>query len=152
MTDQPCPDAIRRALRAHTTMTLAYGDEHGPGACAVLYAPTDEAAPRLLFVTAAGTRHGRALPDAAVAFTAQRDGQEWSALTGLQGTGVCAELTGAAREAAWPVYRDRFPFVDADQTLRAAMARTGLWELRPTWLRFIDNGRGFGHKEEWRAP
>ncbi|MEU8917669.1 pyridoxamine 5'-phosphate oxidase [Streptomyces nigrescens] len=180
-----CPEAIRRALAAHTTMTLAYVDEDGPQACAVLYAtgvvagaedggaagvgaggPSGGASgaasgvaeagvvgagPALYFVTATTTRHGRALvePGARVAFTAQRDGQEWSGLTGLQGRGRCRPLTGAERAAGWQVYVERFPFVAASDRLRAALERTTLWELRPDWLRLIDNGQGFGHKEEW---
>ncbi|MGW7639028.1 pyridoxamine 5'-phosphate oxidase [Streptomyces decoyicus] len=182
----PCPEAIRRALAAHTTMTLAYADEDGPQACAVLYATdasvvagandatdvtgaTDmtesagaagavggEAAgagPALYFVTATTTRHGRALaePGARVAFTAQQDGQEWSALTGLQGRGGCRVLAGGERAAGWRIYLERFPFVAASDRLRAALERTELWELRPDWLRLIDNGRGFGHKEEWSS-
>ncbi|WP_411137048.1 pyridoxamine 5'-phosphate oxidase [Streptomyces sp. C10] len=182
---QDCPEAIRRALAAHTTMTLAYVDEDGPQACAVLYAtgvmagaeaggaaaaeaggPSGGASgaasgvagagavgagPALYFVTATTTRHGRALvePGARVAFTAQRDGQEWSGLTGLQGRGRCRPLTGAERAAGWQVYVERFPFVAASDRLRAALERTTLWELRPDWLRLIDNGQGFGHKEEW---
>ncbi|GAA2295264.1 hypothetical protein Scani_17420 [Streptomyces caniferus] len=196
----PCPEAIRRALAAHTTMTLAYVDEEGPQACAVLYATdavevlealeapeaaaavetaeTVEAAPAvdaprgvpgvescggteagdlagagpaLYFVTSGTTRHGRALaePGARVAFTAQRDGQEWSGLTGLQGRGRCRPLAGAERAAGWRVYLERFPFVAASDRLRDALERTTLWELRPDWLRLIDNGQGFGHKEEW---
>ncbi|MGW7492035.1 pyridoxamine 5'-phosphate oxidase [Streptomyces sp. NPDC054786] len=198
----PCPEGIRRALAAHTTMTLAYVDEEGPQACAVLYAAdtvgaghasdaagavdtvhaagatratgaadaadatnaTDAAdaqggtavgaGPALYFVTAATTRHGRALaePGARVAFTAQRDGQEWSGLTGLQGRGRCRALTGAERAAGWRVYLERFPFVAASDRLRDALERTALWELRPDWLRLIDNGQGFGHKEEWSGP
>ncbi|MGW9170860.1 hypothetical protein [Streptomyces decoyicus] len=189
----PCPEAIRRALAAHTTMTLAYADEDGPQACAVLYATdatvgtdasemtdgtyatdvTDAthatgvagavgaagveaagAGPALYFVTATTTRHGRALaePGARVAFTAQRDGQEWSALTGLQGRGRCRTLAGAERAAGWRIYLERFPFVAASDRLRAALERTELWELRPDWLRLIDNGQGFGHKEEWPSP
>ncbi|WP_235468683.1 pyridoxamine 5'-phosphate oxidase [Streptomyces platensis] len=214
-----CPEVIVQALAAHTTMTLAYMDEDGPQACAVLYATgaaegpegpeatagagevpgatgdadgtdgADEsvasgvssgaaggadgraadgaaggatgvtggleagAGPALYFVTATTTRHGRALaepgPGARVAFTAQRDGQEWSGLTGLQGRGRCRPLTGAERAAGWQVYVERFPFVAASDRLRAALERTTLWELRPDWLRLIDNGQGFGHKEEW---
>ncbi|WP_405743673.1 pyridoxamine 5'-phosphate oxidase [Streptomyces sp. NBC_01525] len=148
-----CPAGIRQALAAHTTLTLAYTDDDGPQACAVLYAPGgDASAPLLYFVTAHSTRHGRALarPGARVAFTAQRDGQEWSGLTGLQGRGGCRELTGAARAGGWAAYTGRFPFVAGDERLRAALERTALWELRPDWLRLIDNGRGFGHKQEWR--
>ncbi|MFE6742165.1 hypothetical protein [Streptomyces tubercidicus] len=187
-----CPAAIRRALAAHTTLTLAYADEDGPQACAVLYATeaggVAEAAqasgvsgarggsgargagggdvggssgeeggqaagagPALYFVTATTTRHGRALaePGARVAFTAQRDGQEWSGLTGIQGRGRCRPLAGEERAAGWQVYVERFPFVASSDRLRAALERTTLWELRPDWLRLIDNGQGFGHKEEW---
>ncbi|MFE1771808.1 hypothetical protein [Streptomyces sp. NPDC059008] len=202
-----CPVAIRQALATHTTMTLAYVDEDGPQACAVLYATEAPDAPNsagsgygdgavagpgvvadeggdagagddagagagpgdapgtvltagpssdpvLYFVTATTTRHGRALaePGARVAFTAQRDGQEWSGLTGLQGRGHCRPLTGAERAAGWRIYTERFPFVEASDRLRAALERTTLWELRPDWLRLIDNGQGFGHKEEWRRP
>ncbi|PJJ03606.1 hypothetical protein BX264_3992 [Streptomyces sp. 2333.5] len=155
----PCPETIRRALAAHTTMTLAYTDEDGPQACAVLYAtgaesiaaPAAVPGPVLYFVTAATTRHGRALagPGARAAFTAQRDGQEWTGLTGLQGRGDCRILTGADRAAAWQVYLARFPFVAGSERLRDALERTSLWVLRPDWLRLIDNGQGFGHKEEW---
>ncbi|MEZ0091993.1 pyridoxamine 5'-phosphate oxidase family protein [Streptacidiphilus sp. EB129] len=148
---QDCPPEILRGLDAHTTVTLAYGDADGPGACAVLYAVTPEG--RLVFVSARTTRHGRALAaDGTVAFTAQADGQDWQSLTGIQGSGVCALLTGAERDRAWAVYRARFPFVDADPRLAGALARTELWELRPTRLRLVDNARGFGHKLEWTAP
>ncbi|WEB41133.1 pyridoxamine 5'-phosphate oxidase family protein [Streptomyces yunnanensis] len=153
--DAACPAGIRRALDGHTTMTLAYADEDGPQACAVLYAAGEAAdgAPVLYFVTAASTRHGRALgePGARAAFTVQRDGQEWSGLTGIQGRGSCRRLDGDERAAGWRAYTARFPFVAADERLRAALERTALWELRPDWLRLIDNAQGFGHKEEWRV-
>ncbi len=172
-----CPEVIRRALAAHTTLTLAYVDEGGPQACAVLYAtggatassgpapdhapdgapghgPDLGSGPALYFVTATTTRHGRALaePDARVAFTVQRDGQEWGELTGIQGRGRCRILAGAERAAGWRVYTERFPFVEQSDRLRDALERTTLWELRPDWLRLIDNGQGFGHKEEWQRP
>ncbi|MEU5242362.1 pyridoxamine 5'-phosphate oxidase family protein [Streptomyces lydicus] len=172
-----CPVAMRRALAAHTTLTLAYVDEDGPQACAVLYAtggttassspapdhapdsapgrgPDVGSGPALYFVTATTTRHGRALaePDARVAFTVQRDGQEWGELTGIQGRGRCRILAGAERAAGWRVYTERFPFVEQSDRLRDALERTTLWELRPDWLRLIDNGQGFGHKEEWQRP
>lgn len=151
------PPGMWEALAGHSTVTLAYVDAEGPQACAVLYAAgwaADGPGPVLYFVTAVSTRHGRALaePGARVAFTAQRDGQEWSALTGLQGRGGVRALAADERPAGWDVYTGRFPFVTADARLAAALERTTLWELRPDWLRLIDNGQGFGHKEEWRRP
>ncbi|KNB52045.1 pyridoxamine 5'-phosphate oxidase [Streptomyces caatingaensis] len=150
---------IRAALDAHSTLTLAYVDADGPQACAVFYAvfcPVTEAsgatgAPALVFVTSPTTRHGRALlpGDVPVAFTAQRDGQEWTGLTGVQGRGLCRRLAGAERAAALEAYRERFPYVEHDERLRQAMERADLWELRPRWLRLVDNGRGFGHRTEW---
>lgn len=160
------PPEIRAALDAHTTLTLAYGDDDGPQACAVLYVvrnppPYEPGSPgedrgedeiSLVFVTSTTTRHGRALAsgNARVAFTAQRDGQEWTALTGVQGRGSCRLLAGAERAAAWDAYRTRFPYVERSERLRQAMDRAELWELRPDWLRLVDNGRGFGHRTEWR--
>lgn len=146
-------DAILTALHAHTTLTLAYADADGPQACAVLYAPVGDGA--LVFVTAPTTRHARGLTsDPRAAFTVQADGQRWTELTGVQGRGVVRRLPdrGPERAAAWAAYTQRFPFVAADERLAAALASTALWELRPSWLRLIDNARGFGTKTEWRAP
>ncbi|MEU4212067.1 pyridoxamine 5'-phosphate oxidase [Streptomyces sp. NPDC026206] len=153
------PPTIRAALDAHTTLTLAYVDEGGPQACAVFYAVADRQpdsgqGPCLVFVASPGTRHGRALlsGDARVAFTAQCDGQDWTALTGIQGRGTCRLLEGADRATAWHAYSARFPYVEGTDRLRQAMERSELWELRPDWLRVVDNGRGFGHKTEWPHP
>jgi uncharacterized protein YhbP (UPF0306 family) len=144
------PPEIRAALAAHTTLTLAFADAEGPGACAVLYACAPDGS--LVLVTARTTRHGGALAaDGSAAFTAQADGQDWLSLTGIQGRGQCVLLTGDQREAGWAAYVARFPFVGADPRLGEALRRTDLWALRPTWLRLIDNGRGFGHKQEWSA-
>ncbi|MBF9068001.1 pyridoxamine 5'-phosphate oxidase family protein [Streptacidiphilus fuscans] len=158
--DEPRPDAalldaaLLDALRAHTTLTLAYADADGPQACAVLYAIGADAS--LVFVTAATTRHGRALsvaPAVPVAFTAQADGQEWTALTGVQGRGVCRRLAdGPERDAAWRAYTERHPFVTADPRLQSALESTALWAIHPTWLRLIDNSRGFATKLEWQSP
>lgn len=138
-------------LADYTTVTLAYVDETGePQACAVFYALTG--AGSLIFVSSRSTRHGRALAtDGRVAFTAQAEGQHWATITGVQGRGTATPLAGAARAAAFSTYTGRFPFVADDERLRAALAATDLWELRPTWLRLIDNARGFGHQQEWPA-
>ncbi|WP_042386402.1 pyridoxamine 5'-phosphate oxidase family protein [Streptacidiphilus melanogenes] len=146
-------DAILTALRAHTTLTLAYGDADGPQACAVLYAVTGEGS--LVFVSSATTRHGGGLAnDPRAAFTVQADGQRWTELQGVQGRGAVRRLADGSpeRATAWAAYTQRFPFVTADERLGAALAATDLWELRPSWLRLIDNARGFGVKTEWTAP
>ncbi|MEV7281438.1 pyridoxamine 5'-phosphate oxidase [Streptomyces sp. NPDC093111] len=149
-TDGP-PDRLRAALAAHTTLALAYTDDDGPQACAVFHAVTDTGS--LVFLTARSTRHGAALarqaPGARVAFTAHRDAQKWSSLTGLQGRGLCERATGPALAAARAAYARRFPFVATAGRLAQALSRADHWEIHPTWLRLVDNSRGFGHKTEW---
>lgn len=54
------------------------------------------------------------------------------------------------------VYAGKFPFV-ADWLLRRGaapmelagpLADSVIWQLRPTWVRLIDNSQGFRHKDE----
>jgi hypothetical protein len=159
MTTEPSdlPDEIRDALAAHNTLTLAYCDDEGPQACAVFYAWEQEPdlSPRLVFLTSRSTRHGRALAGHAsgeevpVAFTAQADGQHWQTIIGLQGRGSCRLLDGDARENARILYTSRYPFVADEGNLAQALASVDLWEITVDWLRLIDNGRGFAHKQEW---
>ena len=41
------------------------------------------------------------------------------------------------------------PFVAA---LKPLIARNQLYVFTPTWLRLVDNRRGFGYKQEWTLP
>ncbi|TMR96832.1 pyridoxamine 5'-phosphate oxidase [Nonomuraea basaltis] len=140
------PPPIQRELAAHTTLTLAYADEH-PQACAVFYALAPDGS--LAFLSSRSTAHGRALATAPpeglpAAFTAHDDHQAWTALHGLQGRGRCRPAPKAARDA----YIRRFPFVT---TLAAALAAADCWELRPDWIRLVNNAQGFGQKLEWKG-
>ncbi len=143
------------ALADHTTLTLAYVDDAGlPQACAVFYAVTDSGS--LLFLTSPSTDHGAALsaqrPGARVAFTAQADQQTWTTITGVQGRGTCRRVPEADLDGARDAYFRAFPYVAEDPRLAKAVGSAAMWEIRPTWLRVIDNSKGFGHKEEWTAP
>ncbi|MEV1170787.1 hypothetical protein [Nonomuraea sp. NPDC049784] len=106
-----------------------------------------------MFLSSISTRHGQALlsrqPSARCAFTAQKDEQTWDAITGIQGQGTCHRLEGTARDEARTVYAARFPFVADTPHLAQALSAADYWEVRPHWLRLIDNSRGFGHKTEW---
>lgn len=144
----PPPDLLD-ALRAHGTLTLAYADGDGaPRACAVFYALLPEGSP--VFLSSVRTRHGgRLARDGRVGFTAHADGQDWTTLTGVQGTGRCRIATGDERERADRVYRERYPFVGRAAALARALASAELWVLEPDELRLVDNRRRFGHKVEW---
>jgi hypothetical protein len=139
---------IAEFLARHTALTLAYADGGEVAACGLWFA-SDEAL-NCYFLSSANTRHGRALAKGGqVSFAIHKDEQDWRVIQGVQGRGWCAPLSDAQAQSAWQVYARRFPFVlqqfpDIESALKAAL----LWRITPSWLRLIDNAKGFGHKQE----
>jgi uncharacterized protein YhbP (UPF0306 family) len=73
--------------------------------------------------------------------------QEWQDIRGLQLRGAIQRVDpGAAWERAWECYLAKFPFVSE---FREVLALNQLYVFNPTWLRLVDNRRGFGFKQEW---
>lgn len=139
---------VRAFLSRHNVVTLAYQDSLGIGACAVWFAVDERL--HLHFLSSPATRHGQALAAGGqVAFTVQKDEQDWRAIQGVQGIGRCAPTPQHTIDSAWQVYARRFPFVTRQfPDLQAALGLATLWRIVPTWIRLIDNTKGFGHKEE----
>jgi uncharacterized protein YhbP (UPF0306 family) len=50
---------------------------------------------------------------------------------------------------AWELYVAKFPFV---MELKAIVERNTLYAFIPSWVRQVDNRRGFGFKQEWSLP
>ena len=145
-------NGLRRELYAflarQNVMTVAYQDHVGVGACAVWFAVAEDLT--CYFLSGKSTRHGAALSSGAdIAFTVQKDEQNWRTIQGVQGLGYCQPIPSEHRETAWQAYSTRFPFViQPFGTIAAALAAVTLWSVTPHWLRLIDNSQGFGHKEE----
>jgi uncharacterized protein len=147
-TDRALRQEMFAQLSRHNVLTLAYLDHEGPGACAVWFAATESLT--CYFLSALTTRHGVALAHGGqVAFTIHKDEQDWRTIQGIQGRGFCQPVAPEYRESAWQAYSGRFPFViQPFRTIAAALASVTLWSITPSWLRLIDNAKGFGHKEE----
>ncbi len=149
---------IRWFLEQHDTMTLAtVGPDGESQAAAVFYAAADNL--RLFFLSSPTSRHIDNLArDTGVAATIQRDSQPWQEITGLQIEGVARQVTDEAEIAhAAQLFASRFTFLqglllDAESggplELQGPLAESRFFVLRPTWIRLIDNTKGFGHKEE----
>jgi uncharacterized protein YhbP (UPF0306 family) len=149
---------LRDFLERHDTMTLATNGPSGePHAAALFYAVGEEL--ELYFLSSPGSRHSEDLTrDPRVAATIQVDGQPWREIRGLQLEGsayVATEEQEVARAAQ--VFASRFAFLqglladsdsEAPLELQGPLADARFFVLRPTWIRWIDNTRGFGHKEE----
>lgn len=143
-------------LARHTTLALATVDDAAGAWVAPLFFAHDERL-RCYFLSGSTCRHVRDLRhNRCAVVTVYADGQEWRDIQGLQMKVDAGLVTNRERNHAVSVYAAKFPFV-ADWLLRKGtapvelagpLAGSELWQLRPTWVRLIDNSRGFGHKDE----
>jgi len=140
-------------LRTHHVMTIATLGAEGPAAAAVFYVSQGT---RLYFLSSPQSRHYRNFTvDARVALTIQEDYSDWSAIKGIQMDALVRELEGEEKEAAKRLYGEKFPDVLGDRPVLTALAealrKVRWYEATAQRIRFIDNQRGFGHKDEWSA-
>ena len=145
-------DEVAAFLAEHRTAGLATADADGtPHAANVQYA-FDPADFSLWWVSSPGSLHSRHLlarPACAVTVYAPVDDR--TQIHGVQMHGRVdppLQLTDAGWAEAFERYADRFPFVRDDAKMRAAVESQALYRFAPTWLRWIDNRRGFGFKAE----
>ena len=149
-TELPSPaddDGVREVLADTTTLALATAGPDGrPFGTPVFFAADDDLG--LVFFSDPDTLHvqhvvGR--PEASA--TVYPATGNWTEIRGLQVAGTVERIQpGDAWETAWAAYVGKFPFV-AD--LRPIVDASWLLVLRPSWVRLIDNRRGFGFKCEW---
>ena len=138
-------------LQAHRVMTLATVGEGGPCAAAVFYASREL---EFYFVSAPRSRHcSNVQVDPRVAATIHEDYAQWSAIQGVQLSGSVRELEDAEIDPARTLFASKFPDVPLQQGASGPVANAVLkarwYVLSATWLRFIDNSRMFGHRNEW---
>jgi uncharacterized protein YhbP (UPF0306 family) len=147
------PAKIPPELLALPSMTLAtVGADGAPHAASVYFAADTGAdvagGDTLYFFSSAGSQHGRDLainPAAAVTLSPLVEG--WREIYGMQMRGEAHPVpAGAQWEGAFQLYLARFPFA---ASLKDELTRNTLYAFTPTWLRLVDNWRGFGFKEEW---
>lgn len=144
------PPAVALYLQQHHVTTLATQGPDGPWAAAVFYV-SDGAS--LLFLSSPGSRHGRNLAqDARCAATIQDACSDWSQIKGIQLEGRVQQLQGDEQARGQRLYEQRFPFIGRHghlpATIATALARVRWYRLDPQRLYFIDNSRGFGHRDE----
>jgi uncharacterized protein YhbP (UPF0306 family) len=140
---------FKQFLASARTLSLATVDGRGRAHAANVWYATDPAG-RLYFISnpaAAHCRHLARRPD--VAATVYYPTERANLIHGVQLHGRCARVAGIAEtRRALTLFVAKFPQV----LLSSAAARLKterFYRLDPTWLRWIDNRRGFGFKAEW---
>ncbi len=147
------PLAVTDYLADHNVMTLATQGSEGPWAAAVFYASEGGS---LVFLSSPSSRHCRNLAqDARCAATIQEDCSNWAQIKGIQLEGRVVELEGEERECAQRLYGGKFPIAAPLATVPpaifAALAKVRWYRLLADHIHFVDNSKGFGHREEF-AP
>lgn len=136
-------------VEACSVMTLATVDEAGlPHAVNLYFAFDDRLA--LYFVSDPDSLHSKHLaarPQVAVTIYPQV--KMWQQIRGVQLHGRASAIDAADWEAVWQRYKLRFPFVvEIEQLVRDQQ----FYQIRPHWLRCIDNCVHFGFKLEGDWP
>jgi len=136
-------------LLDYTTMTLSTADPDGQPHAAPVYFAAQTGPLRLYFFSDPSSQHiqdAMASQRAAAAiYPACYDYQD---IRGLQLHGLVRLVErGAEWDLAWDLYQAKFPFV---RHLKPVVARNSLYVFSPSWVRLVDNRRGFGFKQEWR--
>lgn len=132
-----------------TTMTLATADPDGEPHAAAVYFAADEGL-NLYYFSETSSQHALdTAQDARAAVAIHPEGSDWQQIRGLQLRGsVSAVKSRSEWQAAWQLYRQKFPFVAGLEELIAA---NQMYAFRPTWIRLVDNRQGFGYKQEWET-
>lgn len=148
---------VREYIASHSTLTLATAAEQRPWATSLFYASDSEL--RLYFISAANTRHvTEAMKNPQVAVTITEHDQAWQSIQGLQIEGTLATVGDADRHRVETLYSQKFPFIEAllqeqdnaeDHILRDRFLAAGFYAITPSFIRFIDNRKGFGFKQEF---
>ncbi len=143
-------------LANHNTVSLATVGPDGPWATTVFYVNLGFT---LYFLSEPKTQHVQNLAHSGtIAATVNEDYRDWREIKGIQMAATCAEVT-SKRELArvLPAYIKKYPFVA--QFLSPGQLLSGMkiggkaldvriYRVAPTRLLYLDNARGFSHREE----
>ena len=143
-------DAALRYVEGHNVATLATAGPEGPWAAAVFYASTGFT---IYFLSSPTSRHGRNIgSNAEVAATIQEDYGDWHEIKGIQLQGQARRLEGTERAEAEARFGAKFPRLVNPALVPGAIARAlrlvAWYQIEPTRVYFVDNSRGFAHRDE----
>lgn len=142
-------------LDAYHVMSLATSGVNGPHAANLFYACDGLA---VVWVSDPDTRHSHDIEaEPRVAATIAPDYTDFAMIRGVQISGMARRIEGADERARLlALLEARYAFLRqmavAPPKLREAWARTAVYRLQPARMVWIDNTRGFGHKETLDLP
>lgn len=145
-------------LEGHNTMSLATCQGGKPWAASVFYVHADDLT--LYFLSEPETRHSQELEiNPEVSATINEDYRDWREIKGIQLEGKAQKVTSPLEKAkALALYIRKFPFVkDFIPSSLAAFSQmvisgkafpVEIYKVVPKRLFYLDNEKGFSHREE----
>lgn len=150
------PDLKKQALsylETHHVMTLATYGSDGPWATAVFYVNDGFT---LFFLTETHTRHGRNLAaDRRAAAAVHEDYPDWRLIRGLQIAGTAVPVSPVEKAAKLPAFLAKFPSAGiflTDPAYLPVLARALVYRIEPGEIWYLDNTKGFSHRERILLP
>ncbi len=148
-------DALALVAGLHVCTLATCGSDGLPHAVSLFYAHDGF---DLYWLSDPATRHSRHLADASRgrgAVTIAGDCQDFADIRGVQMSGAVHRLDGPLEIAAGLArLTGRYGFLahllGRPTGLVDAMRKAAVYRLRPEWVTFIDNSKGFGHKTTFR--
>lgn len=149
---------ILEYLQSHNAMTIASCRRDVPWAAAVFYASDGF---DLYFLSDPSSRHGTNMAaNKLVSATIHEDPRDWRAIRGIQLEGRAEQVRSPERKVRfWEIYLKKFPFVEEffrpgpeREMLQEKLAGIRLYRIVPRAVWYLDNSRGFGHREQLTLP
>lgn len=143
-------------LAERHSLTLATSGPGGPWAAGLYFANEGL---KLYFLSDPATRHCQDIAvNPRVAAAIHEDYRNWREIRGVQLEGRAEAVEGAIDVArAWDVYLEKFPFVrqfrvgDALEIM-GRVIRSRFYRIVPARLFYLDNRKGFSHRDELSLP
>lgn len=140
---------IESFLTEHHVMSLATAGPDGPHAANLFYACDGLS---LIWISDPKSRHSRELEvQARVATTIAPDYTDFSIIRGVQIWGVAYKVSDSERARQIAVLETRYAFLrrtaEGPKKMHDAYTQAAIYRLDPKRIVFIDNTKGFGHKE-----
>jgi uncharacterized protein YhbP (UPF0306 family) len=139
-------ELVATLLNEETTLSLATTGEGGQACVAPLFYIVDKEL-WIYWLSSESSLHSLNLartPRAAA--TVYRSVDNWKKIRGVQLRGTVSKVTGQERRnALLDAYCERFKL---GRVLRMAASQSTIYCLKPEFLRYIENARGFGFKFE----
>lgn len=136
-------------LAGQSTLALATaGEQDGRPQVTPVFFVSDDAF-NLYWISSPDSRHSINIADwdetAAAIYV---DTWEWTGIKGLQLEGKASRVSRQEdRQRVLALYKAKFAFVN--ERFEALIEESILYVLRPRWLRWLDNARHFGYKQEF---